>query len=191
MRFHIFALLAVCSVFVRPTGACAGIIGPFEFATEGTVTVDFDLGTFTNVSIVISQNPDFDFETFMSEGTGVFEKNTVLTEGTFVVSGPSGDLFADFHGKIFFDENGNGAGAGKFTIDADLGTGIFEGVPGFGVFTSFSEPFDENGQAFNALEFTGRFVPAPGVLGVLGMAGLALCGRRQRDGMRKPTTRCC
>jgi len=181
MKRYVAGLTAVIAAAAFSVHASAGLIGPFELDAEGTFTQTFapDFST-TNILITAAVTADPDglgFTALTADVTAdITAGNPFPSTGFFVLTGPGGTLTADVTGVFFDVLVPFTSAAGTFVVTG--GTGIYSGLVGLGVFSAFS-----NLGTANAIEIDlGGIldIPAPGALGLLGIAGLGLAGRRRR-----------
>lgn len=165
----IFGCLIVCSA------ATADLIGPFQAQAIGTADINEPTITMSNMD-VISQDPMMNFDSLDVALTLDAPGSPQGFFGSFSLSGTDGSLFADItSGSIFGLDTMFATAAGEFVIMG--GTGLFEGLNGFGTFNTFINT--DTGQT--QVKIGGMLLPAPGALAVLGLAGL--CGPRRRRTM--------
>ncbi|MEE9131032.1 MAG: hypothetical protein V3T84_13520 [Phycisphaerales bacterium] len=170
MRQRILGLVGAIALLGCTSGATAGIFGPFDLEAAGTSTVEDNHVEFEGIVLF----PDFElgWTELVSHFDIDFGDVPFTIDGNFTLSGPNGDLNADFEG-ILFSSGDFGVTAGEWVMTG--GTGIFEGLAGSGVFSSFTHLASGNTRAF----IGGSLVPAPGALALLG-CGLLGVRRRRR-----------
>lgn len=168
----IIGALTACTLAVAGSTATADLIGPFQ--AQATGEAEFGDSTITKTNLdVIGQDPMLNFDSLDVTLTLDEPGSPQGFTGMFTLSGADGSLFADIvSGSIFGLDTNFATAAGEFVISG--GTGIFEGVTGFGTLNSFTNM--STGQT--QVKIGGEFLPAPGTLALLGVAGLV--GPRRR-----------
>ncbi len=170
MRRRILGLVGAIALMACTSAATAGILGPFDLEAAGIVTPDGNHVDFEG--IVLFPDAELGWTELVASFDIDFGDAPFTIDGTFTLSGSNGNLNADLEGVVFISDD-FAVAAGEWVMTG--GTGIFEGLAGSGVFSSFTH----NASGITRVFIGGNLVPAPGALALLG-CGLLGVRRRRR-----------
>jgi len=134
---------------------------------------------FTFDAGVLDQIGPYGFTSVVGEGVQTFTLDPIhddLAVNATLFGPDPGDTIAGSFEGLFYPGAMNGTSAGVWEVTG--ATGIYAGLVGGGVFSSWNVVLD---QAGGILGFTiqGDLVPAPGVLAAMGLGTLVLTRRRR------------